>query len=55
MQLLEQAEHAEPPEEHEKFRAACGTVFVDLGQSLLYPIYRRHEELVPDDLKGDLL
>jgi hypothetical protein len=39
-------------------RALCtavGRVVWELGDSLLYPIYRRHKELVPDELKGELL
>jgi hypothetical protein len=55
MQLVEKSEKIEPADEYKKFRRACGTVGVDVGNSLLYPIYRRHKELVPDELKSELL
>jgi hypothetical protein len=53
--LLYKSEELEPPEEHEKFRRAWGTVGWELGQNLLYPVYRRHKELIPEELKGTIL
>lgn len=55
MQLLSESEKTEPPEEHKKFKAAFGAVLVELGDRFLYPLYRRHKDLVPDELKGELL
>jgi hypothetical protein len=55
MQLLEKAKETEPAEDSKKFGRACGSVAFELGENLLYPIYRRHKELIPEDLKGELL
>ena len=55
MKLLPKAEQAEPESEYQKFRHAVGGVLYELGNYLLYPIYRRHKELIPDELKGELL
>lgn len=45
----------EPEEEQLKIATAVGRICCDLGESFLYPIYRRHKELVPDEMKGELL
>jgi hypothetical protein len=45
----------EPTDEHKKFTAANATLAWELGQNLLYPVYRRHKELIPEELKGELL
>jgi len=45
----------EPADEHKKFTTAVGHLFYDFGQHVLCPVYRRHKELVPDELKGELL
>jgi len=55
MQLLEKAKETEPAEDSKKLERACGSVAFELGENLLYPIYRRHKELIPEDLKGELL
>jgi len=55
MALLEKSEKTEPAEEHKKFTKAVGAVVYEHGARLLYPVYRRHKELVPDSLKGELL
>ena len=55
MQLLKKSKDAEPEHEHKKFARAVGQVLAQLGDSLLYPIYRRHTELMPNELKGELL
>ena len=55
MKLLEKADKVEPSDESKKFRHAIGGVIYELGEHLLYPILRRHKELIPDDLKGELL
>jgi hypothetical protein len=55
MQLLSQSEQREPSEEHRKIERAVGAVLYEHGAHLLYPIFRRHKELIPDELKGELL
>jgi hypothetical protein len=55
MQLLEKAKKTEPAEDCKRFERACGSAAFELGENLLYPIYRRHKELIPEDLKGELL
>jgi len=55
MALVEKSEKTEPPDEHKKFTKAVGNVLYEHGASLLYPIYRRHKELIPENLKGELL
>ncbi len=54
-QLLDKSEKTEPADEHRKFTKAWATVAWDVGQNLLHPVYRRHRELIPEDLKGELL
>jgi hypothetical protein len=54
-QLRQKSEEMEPADEHRKFMAASGTVAWELGQSFLHPVYRRHKELIPEELKGELL
>jgi len=49
------SEEMEPADEHKNFTAANGTVAWELGQNFLYPVYRRHKELIPEELKGELL
>ena len=53
--LLEKSEEMEPPDDHEKFTRAWGSVVWELGQNLLHPVYRRHKELIPKELKNELL
>jgi len=55
MQALDKSKTIESAEEHRRFALAVGRVVVGLGDSLLSPIYRRHKELVPDHIKGELL
>lgn len=55
MQMLDKSKAIESAEEHKRFALAVGYVLAQLGDSLLSPIYRRHKELVPDGLKGELL
>ena len=55
MRLLSRSEKIEPPGEHKKFRRAVGGILWELGVHLLYPVYRRHKDLMPDELKGELL
>lgn len=55
MQMLDKSKAIESAEEHKKFALAVGHVVAQLSESLLSPIYRRHKELVPDALKGELL
>lgn len=55
MKLLEKAEKVEPSDEYKKFGREVGNVIYELGEHLLYPIFRRHKELIPADMKGELL
>jgi len=55
MALVERSEKTEPAEEHKRLTRAVGAVLYEHGAQLLYPVYRRHKELVPDALKGELL
>ena len=53
--LGDESKASEAEAEHKKFEKAVGRVAVELGDSFLYPIYRRHPNLVPEGLKGELL
>ena len=53
--LRNKAQKVEPADEHKKFALATAAVAWELGQNLLYPIYRKHRELIPEDMKGELL
>jgi len=55
MKLLLKSEKAEPADEHKKFKRAIGAILWELGVHLLHPVYRRHKDLIPDELKGELL
>ena len=55
IELLRKSEQSEPAGEHGKFELAVGHVVANLGDRFLYPVYRRHPDLVPDELKGELL
>jgi len=55
MKLVDKSKEIETSEEHKRFTNAVGGVLYENGRRLLYPVYRRHEELIPDDLKGELL
>jgi hypothetical protein len=54
-ELMEKSATSEPAEEHQKFKRAVGNAIVDLGEHLLSPVYRRHPELVPEAIRGELL
>jgi hypothetical protein len=55
MQLISKSERIESPEEHRKVTLAIGAVLYELGEHLLYPIFRRHKNLIPEEMKGELL
>jgi hypothetical protein len=55
MELVSRFEQTEPPEEFAKFQRAVGSVVWELGASFLFPVYRRHKDLIPDEMKGELL
>jgi len=55
MKLLRKSRDTEAEDEHKKFALAVGHVLFQLGDNLLYPIYRRHKELVPDQARGEIL
>jgi hypothetical protein len=54
-ELTSRSEKAEPADEHRKFTLAASHVAYELGEKFLYPVYRRHKELIPDLLKGQIL
>jgi hypothetical protein len=54
-EFLEKAEKVESAEEYRKVRGAIGAVIYETGERLLFPIFRRHKELIPEELKGELL
>jgi hypothetical protein len=55
MHVLSRSEKAEPPDEHKKFTQALAYVLAEIGFRFVYPVYRRHKELVPDSMKGEIL
>ena len=55
MDLVSRFEQTEPPDEFAKFQRAVGSVVWELGAAFLFPVYRRHQHLVPDEMKGELL
>jgi hypothetical protein len=55
VQLVDKSEQMQTEEEHRRFTSAVGRVSYEVGASFLYPIYRRHPQLIPEDLKGELL
>jgi hypothetical protein len=55
IEIMGKSKGIEPEDEHKRFARAVGEILAQLGDSLLYPIYRRHKQFVPDDLKGELL
>jgi len=54
-ELMERSEDVESPEEHKKFKRAVGNAIIDLSEHLRSPVYRRHPDLVPDEMRGELL
>ena len=55
MQLISKSERSEPADEHRKVELAIGGIVYELGDHLLYPIFRRHKHLIPEEMKGELL
>ena len=55
MDLVSRFEQTEPPDEFAKFQRAVGSVVWELAVAFLYPVYRRHQHLMPDEMKGELL
>ena len=51
--ILAKVRSDEPAAEHQKFQRSVGHVAADLGERLLYPIYRNHPLLVPEQLRGE--
>lgn len=51
-ELAVKAEQSEPPDEYEKFSRVVRRLIYEHG-ALLYPIFRRHKELIPDELRGE--
>lgn len=54
-EIAEKSKELEPADEYKKVTRALGGLAWELGQNLLYPIYRRHNELVPPELKNKIL
>lgn len=40
-----------PPEEYERFRKAIGSVIGTLEIEMLWPLYRQHPDLEPENLR----
>lgn len=53
--MVSKSEKVESADEHKKLTAAVSAVAHEMGTRLLYPVYRRHKDLVPKLLKGELL
>jgi hypothetical protein len=53
--FLAKSEQSESAEEHHKFKLAMGAVLYELGEQFLFPVFRRHKELISEALKGRLL
>jgi hypothetical protein len=54
-EFLKKSEQVEPAEEHRKVKLAVGHVLAEVGEQLLFPVFRRHKELIPEEFKGELL
>lgn len=54
-ELVSKSEKVEPSDEHKKLSKAVIGVAYEIGELLISPIYRRHKELIPEKLKGELL
>jgi hypothetical protein len=54
-ELFEKSKELEPLDEHKKIMRAWGSIIWNLGVDLLYPVYRRHKELIPEEMKGEML
>jgi hypothetical protein len=54
-EFLKKSEKVEPAEEHRKVKLAVGHVLAEVGEQLLFPVFRRHKELIPEEFKGELL
>jgi len=52
MQLCSKSEQAEPADEHQKVRLAVGAVLYEVGEALLYPIFRVTSHLIPEWVWG---
>jgi hypothetical protein len=53
--IADKSKELEPADENQKFNRAWGSVVWELGRNLLYPIYRRHPELIPEEMKNEIL
>jgi hypothetical protein len=53
--FLEKAEKVESAEEYRKVKLAAAHVLAEVGEQLLFPVFRRHKELIPEESKGELL
>jgi len=52
IELLDKAKCIELPSDHHRLALTVGHVLATLGESVLFPIYRQHPSLTPDQLKG---
>jgi hypothetical protein len=55
LEFLEKSEKVESAEEYRKVKLAAAHVLAEVGEQLLFPVYRRHKELIPEEFKGELL
>ena len=53
--FLEKSEKIEPAEEYRKVKLAAAHVMAEVGERLLFPVFRRHKQLIPEEIKGELL
>jgi hypothetical protein len=54
-EFLEKSKEVEPADEHRRVKLAAGHVMAEVGERLLFPVFRRHKELIPEEFKGKLL
>jgi hypothetical protein len=54
-ELAQESKELEPRDEYKKFTRALGGIAWELGQNFLYPVYRRHKELIPEEQKNEIL
>jgi len=55
MQLVSKSKETEPADEHKELTRSVCAVAYEMGHRLQSPVYRRHKDLVPEFLKGELL
>jgi len=51
--LLQNVQDSESQNEIKKFKRAMGMVLMANAENLLWPIYRKHHELIPDEMRNE--